>query len=76
MGKNQWVSPRGDKWAVHGARNERDTKLFDTQKQARDYAINIAKNQKSEVIVQGKDGKIVSKDSYGNDPCPPHDTEH
>lgn len=35
MGKVQWVSPRGDKWAVHGAGNERDTKLFDTQKQAK-----------------------------------------
>ena len=58
MGKDQWVSPRGDKWAVHGAGNERDTKLFDTQKQAQDYAIKIA------------------KDSYGNDPCPPRDTEH
>lgn len=43
MGKGQWVSPRGDKWAVHGAGNERNTKLFDTQKQAQDYAIKIAK---------------------------------
>ena len=77
MGKNQWVSPRdGGKWAVHGEGNERDTKLFDTQKDAWDYAIDIAKNQESEVIVQGKDGKIRSKDSYGNDPFPPRDTEH
>lgn len=76
MGTNQWVSPRGDKWAVHGEGNNKDTKLFNTQKAAWDYAIKIAKNQKSEVIVQGRDGKIKSKDSYGNDPYPPHDTEH
>lgn len=77
MGKNQWVSPRdGGKWGVHGEGNQRDTKLFDTQKAAWDYAIDIAKNQHSEVIVQGLDGKIRSKDSYGNDPHPPHDTEH
>lgn len=76
MGKNQWVSPRGDKWAVHGEGNQRDTKHFDTQKEAQDYAIKIAKNQQSEVIVQKRNGQIGSKDSYGNDPCPPKDTEH
>lgn len=77
MGKNQWVSPRDDgKWGVHGEGNQKDTKLFDTQKSAWDYAINIAKNQQSEVIVQGRDGRIRSKDSYGNDPFPPRDTEY
>lgn len=76
-GKNQWVSPRpDDKWGVHGEGNERDTKIFDTQKKAMDHARQIAKNQKSEVIVQRPDGRIRSKDSYGNDPCPPKDTEH
>lgn len=76
MGKNQWVSPRGDKWAVHGESNERDTKIFDTQKEAEAYAKKIAINQQSELILQGKNGKIRSKDSFGNDPCPPKDTEH
>lgn len=76
MGKNQWVSPREGQWAVHGEGNQRDTKLFNTQKQASDYARNIAINQRSEVIIQGTDGKIRSKDSYGNDPFPPRDTEH
>lgn len=76
MGKNQWVSPRDNGWAVHGEGNQRDTKIFDTQKQAWDAAKNIAKNQGSEVIVQGKNGQIRSKDSYGNDPCPPRDTEY
>lgn len=76
MGKNQWVSPRGKQWAVHGERNEKDTKLFDTQREAMDYARKIAINQHSEVIIQGRNGKIRSKDSYGNDPCLPVDTEH
>ena len=75
-GKNQWVSPRDDKWAVHGEGNQKDTKLFNTQKEAADYAKNIAINQRSEVIIQGRDGKIRSKDSYGNDPYPPKDNEH
>lgn len=76
MGKNQWVSPRDGKWAVHGERNGRDTKLFDTQREAATYAREIAINQKSEVIIQGLNGRIRSKDSYGNDPIPPRDKEH
>ena len=75
--KSQWVSPRdGGMWAVHGAGNQRDTKLFNTQKAATAHAISIAKNSRSEVIVQGRNGRIVSKDSYGNDPHPPCDREH
>lgn len=76
MGKNQWVSPRNGKWAVHGEGNSRDTKVFDTKADAEAFAKSVAKNQRSEVIVQNRDGKISSKDSYGNDPCPPRDTEH
>ncbi len=76
MGKNQWVSPRGDKWGVHGEGNTKDTKLFDTQREAANFARDIAINQRSEVIIQGQDGRIRSKDSYGNDPCPPNDKEH
>lgn len=76
MGKNQWVSPRDGKWAVHGEGNTKDTKRFDTQKEAADYAKEIAKRQRSEVIIQGENGRIRSKDSYGNDPNPPKDKEH
>ena len=76
MGKNQWVSPRESGWAVRGENNTKDTKLFRTQAEARDYARQIAINQRSEVIVQGRNGMIRSKDSYGNDPHPPRDKEH
>lgn len=77
MGINQWVSPRhGNMWAVHGAGNSKDTALFSTQAQAIDRAREIAINQRSEVIVQRRDGRIRSKDSYGNDPHPPIDREH
>ena len=75
-GKNQWVVQRSNGWAVRSENASRDTKVFPTQKQAQTRAIEIAKNQKSEVIVKGTDGRIRSKDSYGNDPCPPKDREH
>ena len=76
MGKNQWVVRHGDKWSVKGEGNKRATKVTDTQKQAINVAKEIAQNQKSELIIQGRDGKIRSKDSYGNDPYPPKDKEH
>jgi hypothetical protein len=69
---NQWVSPREDgQWGVHGEGNSRDTKIFDNKQNAVDYARDIARNQHSELIIQGTDGKIQSKDSHGNDPFPP-----
>lgn len=76
MGKNQHVTPKGNKWQVIGAGNIKATKLFDTQKEAIDYAKGIAKNQHSEVVIHGKNGRIRDKDSYGNDPNPPKDTKY
>lgn len=39
MGKNQHVTPKGDKWQVIGAGNSKATKITNTQKDA----IKIAK---------------------------------
>lgn len=77
MGKNQHVTkhPNGG-WQVKGAGNSKPTKLFSTQREAEIYGRQIAINQKSELITHGRDGRIRSKDSYGNDPCPPKDKEH
>lgn len=33
----------------------------------------ISRNQGTELIIHGKDGKIQRADSHGNDPCPPRD---
>lgn len=75
MGKNQHVTPKDGSWQVIGAGNDRATKMFDTQKSAIEYARDIAINQKSEVVIHGRDGKIRDKDSYGNDSMPPRDTK-
>ena len=74
--KNQWVVKHPKGWAVKGEGNKRATKITKTQKEAIDIAKKIAENQKSELIIQNTEGKIRSKDSYGNDPCPPKDKEH
>jgi uncharacterized protein YdaT len=71
MGKNQHVVPHNEKWGVRGAGNEKVTKVADTQKQAIEIAKEIAKNQKSEVVIHRPNGEIRDKNSYGNDPFPP-----
>lgn len=68
MGKNQHVVPKGKKWAVKGAGNEKYTKIVNTQKEAIDIAREIAKKQQSELVIHRPNGKIRDKDSYGNDP--------
>ncbi len=74
MKKNQHVTPKSDLWQVIGSGNSKPTKLFNTQKEAISYGREIAKNQNSELVIHNKHGKIRDKDSYGNDPCPPKDT--
>lgn len=72
MKKNQHVTPNGNgNWQVKGAGNSRATAITSTQREAINIAREIAKNQKSELIVHGKDGTIRQKDSYGNDSFPP-----
>lgn len=72
MGKNQHVTHRHDgNWQVKGAGNSKATVRTSTQKEAIKIATNIARNQKSELVVHGLDGRIREKNSYGNDPYPP-----
>lgn len=72
MGKNQHVTPAGPgKWQVRGAGNSKATAITSTQREAQQIAIRIATNQKSEVVIHGRNGQIRQKNSYGNDPFPP-----
>jgi len=61
---------------VKGAGNEKATKVTDTQKEAIEVARDIARNQNSELVIHGVNGRIRDKDSYGNDPNPPKDTKN
>ena len=68
---SQHVVPAGVEWAVKKSNSDRVTKIFDSQREAISRAIKIAVNQKSEVVIHGKDGRIREKNSYGKDPFPP-----
>ncbi len=72
MNKNQHVTMRPDgNWQVKGEGNKRASAVTNTQRDAITIATEIARNQKSELIIHGKNGKIREKNSYGNDPFPP-----
>lgn len=70
-GNNQHVVPHPDGWAVKSEGATKATRVTKTQQESADIAREIAKNQGSEMIIHGKDGKIRQKNSYGNDPYPP-----
>lgn len=71
MSKNQHVVPYGSRWAVRGEGNSRVTRVTSTQREAIDIARTISRNQRSELIIHGTNGRIRECDSHGNDPFPP-----
>lgn len=68
MGRSQWVVKHASGWAQKGEGNQRATKVFDRQSDAIDAARQTAIRQKSELVIQGDDGQIRERNSYGNDP--------
>jgi len=71
MGKNQFVVPVGSNWGVRGQGNEKLTAITETKAEAVARAREISRNQQSELIILGRNGRIQSRDSHGNDPFPP-----
>lgn len=61
--KNVWVTTHGDQWAVKIAGEAKPLKVFDRKTDAMEFA----KEEKTELISQKRDGKINLKDSYGHD---------
>lgn len=75
MGKNYHVTYDNEAkhWKVIAEEADRASFTFDTRIEATTKATELCKKAKSELIVHTKDGKIASRNSYGNDPCPPKD---
>ncbi len=68
--KNQHVVPLGNGWAVTSEGAGRATVITTKQSDAITVARDIARNNCSELIVHGKNGKIRERNSYGNDSNP------
>jgi hypothetical protein len=76
MAKNQHVVKRGDKWVVKGVGNQRATRVVESRSKAIRIARKIARNQGSDVVIHGRDGKIRARDIYGRDHRLSHDAKH
>lgn len=63
-------------WAVRREGSDRVTSRHPTQSDAIDAGREIARNQRSELVIHRRDGTIRDSDSYGNDPFPPRDRKH
>jgi len=73
---NYWVTQTDDgNWQVRREGSDRASGVFDTQRQADVRARDLAQKSGGERITQGRDGRIRSKDSYGNE-SKKKDTEH
>ncbi|MEZ5323387.1 MAG: DUF2188 domain-containing protein [Microthrixaceae bacterium] len=66
------VTPRPDgDWSVQREGGERASSIHDTQAQAEAEGRRLARQDETEFLLHGRDGRIRARDSYGNDPYPP-----
>lgn len=63
-------NPKGG-WDIKKGGGQKSIKHTETKEAAEKIARGISKNQETELVIHGKDGKIQRKDSHGNDPHPP-----
>ena len=69
--KNQHVVPHPQGWAVKGEGNQKSSSVHSTQREAIGAAREIARNQGSEMLIHGVNGRIRERNTYGDDPYPP-----
>ncbi|HEY0893593.1 MAG TPA: DUF2188 domain-containing protein [Cellvibrio sp.] len=60
-------------WDVKKGGATKSSKHFDNKQDAVDWGRQVSRNQKTEFLIHGKDGKIQQSDSHGGDPNPPKD---
>jgi hypothetical protein len=62
------VEPRQGRWAVQTDSTQRADSLHDRKTDAVARARELAENKQTELVIKNQGGKIVAKDSHGNDP--------
>jgi uncharacterized protein DUF2188 len=62
------VEPRPDgRWAVQTDGTQRAYRVKDGKAEATSIARQVARNKATELVIKNESGRIVAKDSYGND---------
>ncbi len=69
--RHQHVVPHPEGWAVKPEGGQRASSIHRTQGEAIARGREIAQNQKTELFIHGRDGRIRARDSHGPDPFPP-----
>ena len=62
--KGQHVVPSNGGWSVRRAGSGRASGVYDTQAEAIEAGMRIAKNQRTELYIYGRDGLIRERHSY------------
>lgn len=68
MAKDFWAGPHERGWQVKGAGNSRATSVHETQAEAWATAREHARNNAGEAYLQGRNGQIRERNTYGYDP--------
>ena len=75
--KDYNVGPTGDgTWNVKRTGADRSDSIHPNQADAIARGKELAQKSHGDLTVRGRDGKVRSKDSYGNDPPSIRDREH
>lgn len=61
------VTPHKEGWQVKTGGKTKAYRVVDTQSEAVDIAKTVAKNQKTDTKIHGRNGRIRAGNSYGND---------
>ena len=63
------VEPRSDgRWAVQTDGTQRADSLHDRKSDAIERGRELARTKETELVIKDERGRIVGKDSHGNDP--------
>lgn len=72
--KSHHIVPNaGGGWDLKKGGADRASKHFETKRDAVDSGREVSRNQKTEFVIHGQNGRIQRSDSHGSDPCPPKD---
>jgi len=63
----------GGGWDVKRGGANRASVHTTTKSEAEKIGRQISRNQSTEFVIHGLNGRIQRADSHGNDPCPPRD---
>lgn len=68
--KSVHVVPHEEGWSVKRLGASKGS-VYETQESAVEMARKQAKNDRAELIIHGRNGRIRERNSYGTDPFPP-----